>query len=76
MTITAEHEHDRFKRSATLLAPSARGFVRIAGWMDPRPVYTIAFGNGAVFEGQTKHKVLEEAKIYADGLYRLSGALP
>lgn len=76
MAVTVEHEHALFKRSAALLAPSARGFVWIAGWMDPRPVYTITFKNGAVFEGQTKHKVLEEAKVYADGLYRLTGALP
>lgn len=76
MAITAEHEHDHFKQCAAILAPSARGFVWIAGWMDSRPVYTITFKNGAVFEGQTKHKVLEEAKVYADGLYRLTGALP
>lgn len=76
MAIPVEHEHDLFKRSVELLTPGARGFVWIAGWMDPRPVYTITFKNGAVFEGQTKHKVFEEAKTYANGLYRLSGEFP
>ena len=76
MAVTAEYEHDLFARSVSLLAPDARGFVWIAGWMDPRPVYTIVFKNGAVFEGQTKHKVFEEARVYAEGLYRLSGAHP
>ena len=76
MAVTAEYEHDLFNRSAALLAPSARGFVWIAGWMDPRPVYTITFRNGAVFEGQTKHAVINDAKVYADGLYRLTGEFP
>lgn len=76
MVVIAENEHDQFKRSVALLAPSARGFVWIAGWMDPRPVYTITFKNGAVFEGQVKHRVIEEAKAYANGLYRLTGEFP
>ena len=76
MAVTAEYEHDLFARSVSLLAPSARGFVWIAGWMDPRPVYTIVFKNGAVFEGQTKHVVIDDAKVYADGLYRLTGEFP
>jgi hypothetical protein len=75
-TMTQMHEHDLFVRAINIYIPAAKVWVEVRGWEDPRPQFAIRFKNGAVFEGQTKHAVINDAKVYADGLYRLTGEFP
>ena len=76
VTVTPMDEHDLFVRAMNTYIPVAKVWVEVRGWEDPRPTYTVTFKNGAVFEGQTKHVVINDAKVYADGLYRLTGEFP
>lgn len=69
-------EHDLFVRQMQGYFPGAKVWVEVRGWHDPRPEFAIAFKNGMTFESNSKHDVIQQAKVYYEATLRLTGEPP
>lgn len=70
------HRHDVFVSDVLSYLPGAKIYTEVRGWEDPRPTFVIQFRNGARFESDLSHEVINKAKAYFDATVRLTGEAP
>ena len=75
-TMTQMHKHDLFVRTMNTYIPTAKVWVEVRGWEDPRPQFVIQFKNGVRFEGDHKLTVINDAKAYYETVKALTGEPP